>query len=94
MDPTAPISPPEFDIFSLLCKMKEEYFIGQAAGGTLLVLTLVTSIAAWCKGRTKVYKVQDPLPSMIVTSEDLPLPHPIFEPRSSTPELGPKDSWV
>jgi hypothetical protein len=100
MDPTAPISTEEFDIFAFLCQFRKDILIGEAAGGVVLISILISMIATCIryKKMTKTYKIphRNSFPSIIVTdNEDEFPPHPRFDsavPLTSTPL--PLGTWV
>jgi hypothetical protein len=100
MDPIAPLSTEEFDIFEFLCQMKEEFFVSQAAGGVVLLSFLISIAVTWCRAKKmkKKYKIErtQRYNTIIVTDDEEPFPpHPNLTPivpRSSTPQ--PRDTWV
>ena len=100
MDPTAPVSTEEFDIFTFLCQFRKDILIGEAAGGVVLISILISMIATCMryKKMAKTYKIphQNNLPSIIVTDNEDEFPSlPRFDtavPLTSTPT--PQYTWV
>ena len=91
MDPTAPLSTQEFDIFAFLCKFRKDLLIGEAAGGFVLLSILISMIATCVRNRKKkkLYKIKNTRRSIIVTDEEDEFPpHPRLDtvvPLTSTP---------
>ena len=100
MDPVAPLSSDDFNLFEFLCEIKEQFYVGQAAGGAVLLIFLVSQLVKFCRSKRakKKYEIERTrrYNSIIVTDDDEPFPSlPNLNsavPRTSTP--APYATWV